>query len=343
MEKYSFLDDYSEGCHPNILETLGRTNMEQQTAYGEDDYCQKAKEFIRAELGGRDLPIHFVSTGTLANLVIHAAVLRPHEAVIAANSGHIVVRETGAIEATGHKIIVVPSEDGKLTPAQLHQTLVTNGHFPHMARPRMVYISNSTEVGTVYSKAELKALSEVCRSNGLILMMDGARLGVALTATRNDLTLADVAELVDIFWIGGTKAGALLGEAIVIPNPEIAKDFEFHIKQRGGLLAKGRLMGIQFKKLFTDGLYYDLSRRSNLLAEKISTAIIDAGFILSAPTESNQVFPILPNKLIEKLKQDFEFYVWSIVDEESAIVRFVTSWATDDAQVDRLISAIKAG
>jgi threonine aldolase len=315
--------------------------MSQQTAYGDDEYSARARVLINKQLGDKNLPIHFVSGGTLANLTIIAASLRPHEAVIAANTGHIVLRETGAIEATGHKIITVTSNDGKLTPNDIETVLANNAHAPHMAKPRMAYISNATETGTVYTKAELAGLSNTCKENDLLLLLDGARLGVALTADINDLTLKDVAELTDIFWIGGTKAGALLGEAIVIPNEELAKDFPFHIKQRGGLLAKGRLLGIQFEALFTDRLYFDVAQHANGMAQKLSRAIADCGYSLASPTESNQIFPILPDALIERLKENYDFYVWDKANDQRSIVRLVTSWATDEEQVDALIRDIR--
>jgi len=342
MSKYSFLDDYSEGCHPGILAALADTNLAQQTAYGNDSYSEQARELIRAHLGGGATPIYFVSGGTLANIIISASALRPHEAIIAASSGHIVGRETGAIEAVGHKIITVPSDDGKLVPAGIENALANNAHYPHMAKPRMVYISNATEAGTVYTKAELQALADTCRANNLLLMLDGARLGVALTAAINDLSLEDIARLTDIFWIGGTKAGALLGEAIVIPNPQLADEFAFHIKQRGGLLAKGRVLGLQFRALFRDGLFFDLSRHANAMAHKLSQSIASRGYALATPTHSNLVFPVLPDALVENLQQRFGFYVWSKSDEQHSVLRMVTSWATDEQQVNALIEAIGA-
>ncbi len=341
MSKYSFLDDYSEGCHPRILESLSKTNLVQQTAYGDDEYSEKARSLIHEQIKSSEIPVFFVAGGTLANIIISSASLRSHEAVIAAHTGHIVVRETGAIEATGHKIISVQSDDGKLTPEAIKTAVANNAHFPHMARPRLVYISNATETGTVYTKAELQALSLVCKDNGLLLLLDGARLGVALTAGVNDLSLADVAKLTDIFWIGGTKAGALIGEAIVIPNSELAKDFAFHIKQRGGLLAKGRLLGIQFMELFSDGLFFELTQHTNTMAQKLSDSITALGYRLAAPTESNQVFLILPDTLIASLKVNYDFYVWEKVDKQHSVTRMVTSWATDEKQVDALIAEIK--
>ena len=341
MNKYSFLDDYSEGCHPKILETLSNTNLIQQTAYGDDDYSVQAKNLMRKHIGKKKIPIYFVAGGTLANIIIVSALLRSHEAVIAATTGHIVVRETGAIEATGHKILTVVSDDGKLTPDGIKATLASNAHYPHMAKPRLVYISNATETGTVYTKAELQLLSNVCKENNLLLLLDGARLGVALTADTNDLTLKDIAELTDIFWIGGTKAGALIGEAIVIPNAQVANDFAFHIKQRGGLLAKGRLLGLQFLALFSDGLFFDLTKHANVMAQKLSNGMTKFGYTLTAPTESNQIFINLPNKLIESLKKKYDFYIWEKIDDHHSVVRIVTSWATDEKQVDSFISDIE--
>lgn len=341
MTQYSFLDDYSEGCHPAILQALADTNMQQQTAYGDDVFSQQAREWLRGHLGSSEAVVYFIASGTLTNIIVIAGCLRPHEAVIAATTGHITVRETGAIEATGHKIIAVPTDDGKLTPQGIRTALDNNAHFPHMAKPRMVYISNASELGTLYNKAELQALSVLCRKKGLLLFMDGARLGAALTASKNDLTLPDIMQWVDIFWIGGTKAGALFGEAIVIPDQRLSEDFAFHIKQRGALLAKGRVLGIQFAELFRDTLYFDLTRYANEMAEKLSAGIVAAGYSLLAETETNQVFPILPNALIERLQDQFSFYIWQPVDEHTSVVRLVTSWATEEAQVDRLLAEVR--
>ena len=341
MTKYSFLDDYSEGCHPNIIEALSSTNFFQQTAYGNDEFSAKAVNLIRDKIGSADMPVYFVAGGTLANIIIVSSLLRSHEAVIAASTGHIVLRETGAIEATGHKIIPVDTADGKLNSQHVESALAANAHFPHMARPRLVYISNASETGTIYTKAELQSLSATCRQHGLFLMMDGARLGVALSASTNDLTLKDIAELTDIFWIGGTKAGALLGEAIVISNNQLADDFDFHIKQRGALLAKGRLLGLQFAELFSGDLFFELSRYANSMAQKISKAIVSAGYTLAASTESNLVFPILPDILIERLRQNFDFYVWEKSADDHSVIRLVTSWATDETQVEAFIRDIE--
>lgn len=340
MSQYSFMDDYSEGCHPAILKALADSNMQQQAAYGDDVYSQQARALLRGHIGNDDAAVYFIAGGTLTNLIVIASCLRPHEAVIAATTGHITMRETGAIEATGHKIIAMPTDDGKLTAQDIQAALDSNSHFPHMTKPRMVYISNASELGTLYNKAELQALSVFCRDKGLLLFLDGARLGAALTAPKNDLTLPEITEWVDVFWIGGTKAGALLGEAVVIPNQVLAEDFDFHIKQRGALLAKGRVPGIQFAELFRDTLYFDLTRYANEMAEKLSVGIVGAGYSLLAETETNQVFPILPNALIERLQGKFSFYTWQAVDDETSVIRLVTSWATEEAQVDGFLAEV---
>ncbi|KIE02391.1 Pyridoxal phosphate-dependent transferase, major domain protein, partial [Metarhizium majus ARSEF 297] len=334
-EKYSFLDDYSEGAHPQLLEALITSNHTQETGYGNDRYSAEAKQNIRAHLGRDDVGVFFVPSGTSANAISIAACLRPHEAVIAASSGHIVTRETGAVEASGHKIINVPPTNGKLTPETITKALDDNWHFPHMAKPRLVYISNATEVGTVYSKEELTAIKTLCELKGLLLFMDGARIGAALTSTKNDMTLADILELTDIFWIGGTKNGALLGEAVIVKHPVLAQDFEFYIKQHGSLLAKSRIMGVEFAELFRDNLYYDLARRANSAAEKLSRTIVGAGYVLRAETETNQVFAILPTDLVQELQKDFTFYVWERCGEDWAVVRLLTTWATDIGQLEK--------
>lgn len=334
-EKYSFLDDYSEGAHPQLLEALITSNHTQETGYGNDRYSAEAKRNIRAHLGRDDVGVFFVPSGTSANAISIAACLRPHEAVIATTSGHIVTRETGAVEASGHKIITVPPMNGKLTPETITKALDDNWHFPHMAKPRLVYISNATEVGTVYSKEELTAIKRLCEAKGLLLFMDGARIGTALTSTKNDMTLPDILELTDIFWIGGTKNGALLGEAVVVKHPVLAQDFEFYVKQHGSLLAKSRIMGVEFAELFRDDLYYDLARRANTAAEKLSRSIVGAGYALRAETETNQVFAILPVDLVQELQKDFVFYVWEKCDEDWAVVRLLTTWATDIGQLEK--------
>ncbi|MCP3856025.1 MAG: aminotransferase class I/II-fold pyridoxal phosphate-dependent enzyme [Actinomycetia bacterium] len=342
MTTYSFLDDYSEGCHPEIVAALADTNLAQQTAYGNDDYSIEAHRLMANECGDPDLPVHFVSGGTLANLIIAAATLRSHEAMISASSGHVAARETGAIEATGHKIITMPSADGKLTAADVEGALAANAQYPHMAKPRLVYVSNATELGTVYTPDELHALRAVCTQNDLLLMIDGARLGVALASERaQGMSLADIAAVADIFWVGGTKAGTLFGEAIVIANPALATDFDYHLKQRGALLAKGRALGLQFQTLFgPDDLFRRAAVTANDAARVLAEGITGAGHPLAAATESNQVFPVLPNPLIAALQEQFRFYLWEERADDRSVVRLVTSWATDQAQVERFVDLV---
>lgn len=333
--KYSLLDDYSEGAHPDILRALIASNDTQEVGYGRDTYCEDARQLIRQHLGCPDIGVFFVPSGTSANAISINSCLRPHEAVIAASSGHIVTRETGIIEAGGHKIISVAPQNGKLTPASITKALDDNWHFPHMARPRLVYISNATEVGTIYTKAELTAIKRLCEDNGMLLFIDGARMGAALTSKKNDVTLNDMVNLTDIFWIGGTKNGALLGEAVVVKDPKLAQDFEFFIKQQGSLLAKGRIMGAQFCELFRETLFFDLARNANVAAQTLSAAIIQGGYELLAETETNQVFAILPVELANVLQQSFSFYIWEKFDQQRVVVRLLTTWATQPAQLEK--------
>lgn len=335
MSKYNFFDDYSEGAHPDIIEALSRTNLCQQTAYGNDEYCNEARTAIRKKIGVEDAEVHFVHGGTVANLLLIACCLRPHEAVIAASSGHIVGKETGAIEATGHKVIVEPALNGKLTPERIQSAVNQNSMFAHQAKPRLVYISNATEMGTVYTKSEVEAVAKVCKQLNLLLLMDGARLGAALTSAKNDMTLNDVYNLTDMFWIGGTKTGALMGEAIVIKDKALGAEFPYHMKQRGALLAKGRILGVQFAALFRDDLLLRLAHHANCTAAKISSCLVNMGFKLQADTETNQVFPVLPLALVKELQKDFNFYVWEQLSDGSVVVRIVTSWATELSEVKR--------
>lgn len=340
--KYSFKDDYSEGCHPKILQKLMETNDVQtiEGNYGNDRYSRQAKEKIQMHLKNLKAEIHFVSGGTQANLTIISSVLKPWEAVISAASGHIEVHETGAIEATGHKILTVPSQDGKLTPENI-QSVLDNHLDEHQVMPKMVYISNATEVGTVYTKPELEDLSAFCKEKQLYLFMDGARLATALTSEVSGLTLTDISVLTDVFYIGGTKNGALLGEAIVINKPELQENFRFAIKQKGALLAKGRLLGIQFLELFEEDLFFRLGLHANLQAGKLSDGIENMGFCLINPTASNQVFPVLPKKITQELQKDYSFHIWEKYDEEKDVIRLVTSWATQDENIDEFLNDLR--
>ena len=338
---YSFKNDYSEGAHPNILQKLIETNNAQQEGYGQDAYSLQAKTLLRQKMNNPNADIYFVSGGTQTNLLVISALLRLHEAVICAETGHIFTHETGAIEAVGHRVITTPSQNGKINPVEIQKVLNEYSLRPHVVVPRMVYISNSTEIGTIYSKAELSELYEFCQKNNLFLFMDGARLGHALTAESNDLTLEDVSALTDVFYIGGTKNGALLGEAVVFKNAEQAPHFDYVLKQKGALLAKGRILGIQFLELFTNNLYFDLALHANKMAAKMATALKAQGFDFLTPAVSNQIFPILPQKLIEKLRQNYAFYDWVKIDEEYTAVRLITSWTTDEKIIDQFILEVE--
>lgn len=338
---YNFKNDYSEGGHPNILNKLIEANLLQQAGYGEDEYSLQAKKLLQQKIDNPHAAIHFVSGGTQANLLVIAALLRIHEAVISAATGHIFTHETGAIEAAGHRIISADTEDGKLQPSDIQNILQEYSLRPHMVKPRMVYISNSTEIGTIYNKTELQELSAYCKSFNLLLFMDGARLGHALTAENNDLTLADIAQLTDVFYIGGTKNGALLGEAIVFNSPDLVPEFDYVLKQKGALLAKGRLLGIQFLELFKNDLYFDLARHANKMAMKISSAIKESGYSFLTTSTTNQIFPILPQSIIKRLREKYAFYDWKSIDEDHTAIRLITSWATDEDKVDEFIVDLK--
>ncbi len=334
-----FNNDYSEGCHPKILEVLTRTNSVQTYGYGEDEYCTQAAEKIRALCGREDAAVHFLVGGTQTNLTVIAAALRPHQGVLCADSGHINVHETGAVEATGHKVLGIPSQDGKITAGQVREAVLAHrkdASFEHTVQPKMVYISNPTELGTLYTKAELEALGETCRELGLYLFLDGARLGYGLAAKDNDLTLKDIADCCDVFYIGGTKVGALFGEAVVITNPALKEDFRYLIKQRGGMLAKGRLLGIQLDTLMTDNLYFDISAHAIAMAEKLKSTFEELGVPFLVSVQSNQLFPILPEGALARLAEKYVFSEQCRVDEGHRAVRFCTCWATKEENVQTL-------
>jgi len=339
-----FHNDYSEGCHPKVLEKLIATNFEQTPGYGEDIYCLQAAESIRKLCSRNDLAVHFLVGGTQANLTVIAAALRPHQAALGAVSAHINVHETGAVEATGHKVLSVPSADGKITAAQVRSVVETHrasGSFEHEAQPKLVYISNPTELGTLYTLSELEELSASCKEFGLYLFLDGARLGYGLAAADNDVTLPDIARLCDVFYIGGTKVGALFGEAVVISNPTINEDFRYLIKQRGGMLAKGRLLGVQFDALMENNLYFDLGKHAVKLADRIRDTFDKLGVSYLVPGTTNQIFPILPDMLLDKLSEKFMFTEMERVDENHRAVRFCTSWASTPENVEALCAEIE--
>lgn len=336
-----FNSDYLEGAHPRILEKLQETNFMQTPGYGEDEYCQRAREIIREKCCAPDAYVQFLVGGTQTNMTVIASVLKPYQGVLSANTGHINVHETGAIEATGHKVLPLPSEDGKLRAEQVQDAYDihwADEDHEHMVQPGMVYISHPTENGTLYTKAELKALYEVCQRCGLPLFLDGARLGYGLVSEGTDVTWKDLADYTDVFYIGGTKVGALFGEAVVISNPVLAKDFRYMIKQRGGMLAKGRLLGLQFLTLLEDGLYEKIAEKAVKQAMVLKEAFLEKGYPLLYDSYTNQQFPILPNSQLEKLKEKYAFAHWCAMDEEYSAVRFCTSWATKDEDIEMLIS-----
>ena len=339
-----FDNDYAEGAHEQILNRLLATNNEQTPGYGMDVHSSNARDYIKKACEADHADVHFLVGGTQTNLTIISSILRPHQGAIAAISGHIAIHETGAIEATGHKVLTVPSDDGKITATQikeLYDAHWQDASHEHMVQPGLVYISQPTENGTTYRKSELQQIHEVCKQLDLPLMIDGARLGYGLAAEDNDLTLADISALCDVFYIGGTKVGAMFGEAVVITNEHLKKDFRYLIKQKGGLLAKGRLLGIQFETLFEDGLYFDISRHAVDMAMIIKSAFMEQGFQMRYDSKTNQQFPILPNDILTQLEKDYSFSFWEKIDDTHSAVRFCTSWATKKEHVDKLVEDIK--
>ena len=336
---YSFTNDYSEGAHPRILEAMMNANLTQNVGYGLDAHSLAAAGTIRHLADAPDAAVHLVVGGTQSNLLLIAAALRPYQAVIAAATGHVNVHEAGAIEGTGHKVLALPTTTGKLTP-EIIAPCLTEHCDEHMVQPKLVYISDSTELGTVYTKAELEALHHFCRLHGLMLYLDGARLGSALTSAPNDLTLKDLAALTDAFYIGGTKNGALLGEALVIQKDSLKEDFRFMMKNRGAMLAKGFLAGIQFEELFRDGLFFDLAAHANEMAAILRDGIRKAGYSFVSDSHTNLLFPILPDELVDKLGKDFTFERSQKPDDSHTVIRLVTSWATAEKAVRDFLSAL---
>lgn len=337
--------DYLEGAHPAIIDALVKTNFDQTCGYGLDPHCEHAKELIRNACRNSDADIHFLVGGTQTNKTVIAAALRPYQGVIAAESGHINVHETGAIEACGHKVLALPSDDGKITAEQVDK--LCHDHFfaqegpEHMVQPAMVYISNPTENGTIYSKKELSDLRQVCDRYHLYFFLDGARLGYGLACPDNDLSLEFLSHTMDVFYIGGTKCGALFGEAVVISNPALNKDFRYAIKQNGGMLAKGRLLGIQFETLFTDNLYFDLAAHAVRLSEKLRQASKKANIPLRYDSPTNQQFLILPDSFLAQLQKEFSFEIWEKTENTHSTARFCTSWATKEEYIDLLIRKLQ--
>ncbi|WP_115045305.1 threonine aldolase family protein [Xanthomonas arboricola] len=337
--RISFRNDYSEGAHPRLLQALAQASTEQNAGYGTDRHTARAAALIRNAVAQAQADVHLLVGGTQTNLTAIAAFLRPHQAVIAVEAGHIATHETGAIEATGHKVLTVPALHDKLTPALIQPLLDAHGN-EHMVQPRLVYISNSTESGTIYTRAELQALSRFCRAHDLLLYLDGARLGAALTAAGNDLDLPTIAALTDAFYIGGTKNGALLGEALVIVTPALQADFRYLIKQRGALLAKGMLLGSQFATLFEDGLFLELAAHANAMAQRLRAGLLAAGAQFTSDSPTNQQFIVVSAAQAEQLARRYDFERWETRSDGRLVIRFVTSWATTPAAVDRLCADV---
>ena len=338
-----FNSDYLEGAHPALLEKLNETNMVQTVGYGEDEYCAAAREKIKAACQAPEADVHFLVGGTQTNTTVIAAILRPWQGVLSAVSGHINCHEAGAIESTGHKVITLPTTNGKITAQQVRDYVEWHKHdesTEHIVQPGMVYISNPTEFGTVYTRGELEALHAVCKARHLPLFIDGARLGAALYSPVCDYTLADMAHMCEVFTIGGTKMGLLFGEAAVFSAPELAKDFRYFVKQNGGMLAKGRLLGVQFYAAFKDGLYDRIGAEEVRLALRLRDGFRARGWTFLVESPSNQQFPILPDALIERLKPEFSCSHTQSFPNGMSAVRFCTSWATTDADIDALLDAV---
>lgn len=339
----SFACDYNEGAHPKILEKLMKTNFEQLAGYGDDHYCDSAKEKIKKACGCPDADVHLLVGGTQTNKIIIATMLAPYEGVVAAKTGHVASHEAGAIEHSGHKVLELPEYEGKIKAGDLRsyvETFYGDGNHEHMVFPGMVYISHPTEYGTLYSRAELEAIAEVCHEFRMPLYLDGARLAYGLASHQTDVNIEDIARICDVFYIGGTKVGAFCGEAVVFTKNNTPKHFLTQIKQHGALLAKGRLLGIQFDVLFTDGLYFKLGRNAIEKAETLKALIKEKGhrFHLESPT--NQQFIIIENSRMEELAEDVMFSFWEKYDDNHTVIRLATSWATTDEDLEKLAQVL---
>ena len=337
-----FRNDYSTGAHPRVLQALAEAGQTCYPGYGEDPWCERAADTIRALCRAPEARVHFLTGGTQVNRTVIGALLRPWEAVVAAASGHICGHEAGAVERDGHKILALPAADGKLTPAMVEAAL-TGSEGDHTVLPRLVYISNTTELGTVYTRAELGALSALCRERGLLLYCDGARLGAAMAAPGSDAGFADYAALCDAFTIGGTKNGLLFGEALVLPRPDLCPAFRRCMKQQGAMLAKGWLLGLQFETALRDGLYLDLARRAGDMAALLRRGLLDLGIPLLADSPSNQLFPILPRARVEALRERCAFEVQEALPDDRICIRLVTAWTTTEAEVAELLDLLRTG
>ena len=339
----SFVNDYSEGAHPSILEAFARTNLQQEPGYGEDAFCASAREKIRVACEDPTADVFFLAGGTQTNQVVIDTMLAPYEGVVACETGHVAQHEAGAIEYTGHKVLTVPQHAGKIDAAELDEfvgTFYADGNHDHMVFPGMVYISHPTEYGTLYTLAELEALHEVCERWKMPLFLDGARLGYGLVTPGTDVTLPDVARLTDVFYIGGTKVGALIGEAVVFPRAGMPAHFLTMVKQHGALLAKGRVVGVQFDTLFTDELYTRIARNAIDCADVLRAAFVERGYTFLVENPTNQILVVLDNDLLAELERQVAVSFWEKVDDTHTAVRFATSWATRMEDVEALIELL---
>ena len=335
-----FNNDYAEGAHPKVMERLLQTNMEQTVGYGEDPYCEAAREKVRKACQAPDADVHFLVGGTQANMTVISAALRPHQGAVCVQTGHINVHETGAVEATGHKVLALEGTDGKIKASQVQEMWKehwADGAHEHIVQPKLVYISHPTELGTLYTKQELTDLRAVCDACGMYLFLDGARLAYGLAAEGTDVTLADIAALTDVFYIGGTKSGALFGECVVIKRREIKEDFRYMIKQKGGMLAKGRLLGVQFDTFFEGNLYVEMGRHADRLAMKLKNGLKEKGYHFYIDSITNQQFVIVDNEKLQEIEKNFVVNYEKRLDENHMVIRICTSWATKEENVDKLL------
>ena len=342
MTMIMFQNDYVEGAHPAVLKKLVDTNMEQSVGYGEDPYCEKARARIRETIGREDADVHFLVGGTQTNLTVISAALRPHQGALCAETGHIHVHETGSVEACGHKVLAMPEQEGKITAKQVNKAYEshwTDGAREHMVQPKLVYISHPTELGTLYTKQELMDLRNVCDACGLYLFLDGARLAYGLAADGTDVTLHDLAVLTDAFYIGCTKVGALFGECVVINHPAMKEDFRYLMKQKGGMLAKGRLLGLQFQAMFENDLYMEMGRHADRLAMKLKKGLLEKGYHFYIDSITNQQFVIVEDQKLQELEQQFLFNHEMRYDENHMVIRICTSWTTKEENLEKLLAA----
>ncbi len=345
MVKWRFECDYTEGAHPEVMQRLLETNLEQTTGYGEDAYCARAQEKIRAACRRPEAQVHFLMGGTQANVTVIRAALRPYQGAFSADTGHIHVHETGAVEASGHKVLALPGQEGRISAGQIREACQahwSDSSREHMVQPGMVYLSHPTEIGTLYTRRELEEIREVCREWNLYLFLDGARLGYGLAAEENDLELPDLARLCDVFYIGGTKVGALFGEAVVLIHPRLQENFRYVEKQQGAMLAKGRLLGIQFDTLFTGDLYQRIGRHGIQMAHRLRDGMKELGLPFFCESPTNQQFVILTREEADRLAEKYSFSPWKPVGEDRLAVRFCTSWATREDAVEELLADLKA-